>query len=133
MVADYPFAKDRIFAYMNLSDDELLIYDKLYTMLEPQVPPADLVIYLEADVDTCMARIRRRQRPFERNMSQEYLAELIDAYNHYYRPLPALAGAGGSTRGSSTFRNARAISKSSSTSSGNRSREHNTTRPSGRV
>jgi len=84
VVADYPFQKDRIFAYLNLSDDELLIYDKLYAMLEPQVPPADLVIYLMADVDTCMTRIRRRQRSFERQISEEYLAELIDAYNHYY-------------------------------------------------
>ena len=84
MVADYPFEKDRIFAYLNLSDDELLIYDKLYATLEQQVPPPDLVLYLEADVDTCMARIRRRQRPYERDISEDYLAELIDAYNHYY-------------------------------------------------
>lgn len=84
VVADYPFQKDRIFAYLNLSDDELLIYDKLYTMLEAQVPPPDLLVYLVADLDTCMARIRRRQRSFERHISEEYLSELIDAYNHYY-------------------------------------------------
>ena len=84
VVADYPFEKDRIFAYLNLSDDELLIYDKLYTMLESQVPPADLVLYLVADVDTCMARIRKRRRGYEKKMSEDYLAELIDAYNHYY-------------------------------------------------
>jgi deoxyadenosine/deoxycytidine kinase len=84
VVADYPFHKDRIFAYMNLSDDELLIYDKLYAMLEPQVPPADLVLYLEADVDTCIGRIRRRQRAYERHIAREYLVELIDAYNHFY-------------------------------------------------
>lgn len=84
VVADYPFHKDRIFAYLNLSDDELLIYDKLYAMLEPQVPPANLVLYLEADVDTCLGRIRRRQRSYERNISKSYLAELIDAYNHFY-------------------------------------------------
>jgi len=84
VVADYPFQKDRIFAYLNLSDDELLIYDKLYAMLEAQVPPPDLVLYLVADVDTCMARIRKRQRAFERHMSPEYLTELIDAYHHYY-------------------------------------------------
>lgn len=84
VVADYPFQKDRIFAYLTLTDDELLIYDKLFALLEPQVPPPDLLIYLEADVDTCMARIKRRQRSFERQISEEYLAELIDAYNHYY-------------------------------------------------
>ena len=84
VVADYPFPKDRIFAYLNLTDDELLIYDKLYSMLERQVPAPDLVLYLVADVDTCLARIKKRQRVFERNMSSEYLAELLDAYNHYY-------------------------------------------------
>ncbi|MEM1203473.1 MAG: deoxynucleoside kinase [Acidobacteriota bacterium] len=84
VVADYPFDKDRIFAYLNLTDDELLIYDKLYSMLEPQVPKPDLVLYLVADIDTCMARIRRRNRQYERKISQDYLVELIDAYNHYY-------------------------------------------------
>jgi deoxyadenosine/deoxycytidine kinase len=84
VVADYPFPKDRIFAYLNLSDDELLIYDKLYSLLEPQVPAPDLLIYLVADIDTCMARIRKRQRSFERQLSREYLGELLDAYNHFY-------------------------------------------------
>ena len=54
VVADYPFQKDRIFAYLNLTDDELLIYDKLYAMLESQVPAPDLMLYLVADVETCM-------------------------------------------------------------------------------
>lgn len=84
VVADYPFEKDRIFAYLNLSDDELLIYDKLYKMLEAQVPAPDLVIYLVADVDTCMGRIHKRGRNYERKMSADYMVELIDAYNHYY-------------------------------------------------
>jgi len=84
LVADYCFQKDRIFAYLTLSDDELMLYEKLYSTLEPQVPSPDLVIYLTADVATCMARIRRRQRSFERELSEEYLAELIDAYNHFF-------------------------------------------------
>ncbi len=84
MLADYTFPKNRIFAYLNLSDDELLIYDKLYAMLEPQVPVPDLVLYLVADVETCVGRIKKRQRSFEKNISRTYLAELIDAYNHYY-------------------------------------------------
>ena len=84
VVADYPFQKDRIFAYLNLTDDELLIYDKLYAMLEPQVPAPDLVLYLVADVETCMQRIRKRDRSYEKRLSGEYLRELIDAYNHYY-------------------------------------------------
>jgi deoxyadenosine/deoxycytidine kinase len=84
LLADYAFPKDRIFAYLTLSDDELMLYDKLYTLLEPQVPVPDLVLHLVADVDTCMERIKRRQRAEEKSISRDYLAELIDAYNHYY-------------------------------------------------
>ena len=84
VLADYTFEKDRIFAYLNLTDEELSLYDKLYKLLEPQVRRPDLVLYLVADVETCLERIKRRQRSIERNMSGEYLAELIDAYNHFY-------------------------------------------------
>jgi len=84
LVADYTFQKNRIFAYLNLSDDELMLFDKLYALLEPQVPVPDLVIHLVADVDTCMERIRKRARTVEKTISPQYLVELIDAYNHYY-------------------------------------------------
>jgi deoxyguanosine kinase len=84
LVADYTFQKSRIFAYLNLSDDELMLFDKLYTLLEPQVPVPDLVLYLVADAGTCLERIRKRARNVEKAISHEYLAELIDAYNHYY-------------------------------------------------
>ena len=84
VISDYTFQKDRIFAYLTLSDDELALYDKLYATLEPNIATPDLVLYLTADVDTCMARIRRRGRGFEREISEEYMAELIDAYNHYF-------------------------------------------------
>lgn len=84
LVADYTFQKNRIFAYLNLSDDELMLFDKLYALLEPQIPVPDLVLYLVADVATCMERIRRRARSVEKTISEEYLSELIDAYNHYY-------------------------------------------------
>ena len=84
LVGDYTFQKSRIFAYLNLSDDELMLFDKLYTLLEPQVPVPDLVLYLVADASTCMERIRKRARNVEKEISHEYLAELIDAYNHYY-------------------------------------------------
>jgi deoxyadenosine/deoxycytidine kinase len=84
LLADYTFPKNRIFAYLNLSDDELLLFDKLYTLLEPQIPAPDLVLYLVADLETCLKRINKRKRDFESNMSSTYMAELIDAYNHYY-------------------------------------------------
>jgi len=84
VIADYVFQKDRIFAYLTLADDELALYDRLYATLEPAIPVPDLVLYLTADVDTCMARIRKRARGFEREISEDYMAELIDAYNHYF-------------------------------------------------
>jgi deoxyadenosine/deoxycytidine kinase len=84
LISDYTFQKNRIFAYLNLSDDELMLFDKLYALLEPQIPVPDVVLYLAADVDTCFERIRKRAREVERMISHEYLAELIDAYNHYY-------------------------------------------------
>ena len=84
VLADYTFDKDRIFAYLNLSDDELSLYDKLYKLLEPQVRTPDLMLYLVADVDTCIERVKRRQRSFERHLAGDYLAQLIDAYNHYF-------------------------------------------------
>ena len=84
VVSDYTLQKNRIFAYLTLSDDELMLFDKLYALLEPQVPVPDLVIHLVADVDTCLERIKKRARPMEKQMSREYMIELIDAYNHYY-------------------------------------------------
>ena len=84
LVADYTFPKNRIFAYLNLSDDELMLFDKLYTLLEPNLAVPDLVIYLVANLETCMERIAKRDRTFERTMSEDYMRELLDAYNHYY-------------------------------------------------
>ena len=84
LVSDYTFQKNRIFAYLNLSDTELMLFDKLYALLEPQIPVPDLVLYLVADLDTCMERIRKRARAVEKTISENYMAELIDAYNHYY-------------------------------------------------
>jgi deoxyadenosine/deoxycytidine kinase len=84
LLVDYTFPKNRIFAYLNLSDDELMLFDKLFTLLEPQVPNPDLVLYLTADLDTCMSRLKKRPHPYERHISAEYMSQLIDAYNHYY-------------------------------------------------
>ena len=83
-IADYTFAKSRLFAYLNLVDDELMLFDKLYDLLEPQLRGPDLLIFLTADVQTCMARIHKRQRAIEQNISANYLGQLIEAYNHYY-------------------------------------------------
>src|SRR5262249_53711503 len=93
LVSDYTFQKNRIFAYLNLSDDELMLFDKLYALLEPQVPAPALALYLGAAVDTCMERTRKRPRTVDKSMSPKYIADLIDPYNpyyHYYRRSPLL-------------------------------------------
>ena len=81
---DYIFPKDKIFAYLNLDDSELLIYDKLYAMLEPQTPKPDLVIYLQAETDRLAERIKGRNRGYEAEISEAYVNEVNKAYNYYF-------------------------------------------------
>jgi deoxyguanosine kinase len=83
-VSDYVFDKSRLYAYLNLEDSELLIYEKLYALLAESVPRPDLVVYLQAPTEILMKRIRTRGRPEESRLSEEYLAEVNRAYNHYF-------------------------------------------------
>lgn len=84
IVCDYILQKDRIFAYLNLSDSELMVYEKLYTLLEPNIPRPDLVIYLQATQDVLMQRIKKRNLDYEKSISREYLKELTQAYNYFF-------------------------------------------------
>lgn len=84
VVADYTMAKDRIFARLNLDDEEFRLYDRLYQILTPPLPRPDLVIYLEGSIETCMRRIRQRGREFERGLEADYLQRLKDAYNAFF-------------------------------------------------
>jgi deoxyguanosine kinase len=84
VVADYTMSKDRIFARLNLDDEEFRLYDRLYQMLTAALPRPDLVVYLEADISTCLRRIRLRGREFERSIEPDYLRRLKDAYNAYF-------------------------------------------------
>ncbi len=84
VVADYHFPKDKIFACLNLDDSELLIYDRLYTLLSETVPKPDLVLYLQGSLETCMSRIKRASRAVEKGITPEYIAQLIEAYNYYF-------------------------------------------------
>jgi len=84
IIADYTFPKDKIFAYLTLEDSELMIYNRLYDLLYETVPKPDLVIYLQASLDTLMRRIKKRGRAYEKSISSTYLQELSDAYSHYF-------------------------------------------------
>ncbi len=83
-LVDYVFERSRLFAYLNLDDSELLIYDKLYALLAESVPRPDLVVYLQAPSEVLMRRVKARGRPEESQLSEEYLAEVNRAYNHFF-------------------------------------------------
>jgi len=84
VVADYHFPKDKIFACINLDDSELLIYDRLYTLLSESVRKPDLVIFLQGSIETCLKRIKKKPRTLEKAVTPDYLAQLIEAYNYYF-------------------------------------------------
>jgi deoxyguanosine kinase len=83
-ISDYLFAKDRIFAYLNLNDHELALYEQIYQMLEPKIVRPDLVIFLQADTDTLLRRIKLRNRSFEKDINHDYIAAVNEAYNQYF-------------------------------------------------
>lgn len=84
LVSDYLFAKDWLFAHLNLENDELAVYESVYTALAERIPAPTLVVYLKASVDTLMDRIAVRDRPYERNMEREYIAALSAAYDDLF-------------------------------------------------
>ena len=84
VICDYLFAKDRIFAYLNLNEDELLLYEHIYDFLDDAIPRPDLVVYLQASTNMLMERIKRRGRDYEKKISQEYVRELNERYNSFF-------------------------------------------------
>jgi deoxyguanosine kinase len=86
-IADYLFDKDKIFAYLNLDDNELFIYQRLYDLLAHDVPSPDLVVFLQAPTDVLLRRMHTRRRDPESVALQpddDYLAELNEAYHHFF-------------------------------------------------
>lgn len=84
LLADYTFAKDALFARINLRGDELTMYHRVHEALAEKIPLPDLTVYLSASVDTLMARIALRDRPYERAMERGYIAELAAAYDDFF-------------------------------------------------
>lgn len=83
-ISDYIFDKDKIFAYLNLQEDELKLYENLVSALEKNIATPDLVIYLQSSVDRLMHNIKIRNREIEKSISQNYIEDLNEAYNHFF-------------------------------------------------
>ncbi|HMA88998.1 MAG TPA: deoxynucleoside kinase [Burkholderiales bacterium] len=83
-VSDFLLDKDPLFARITLTGDELSLYDRIYEALRPHAPTPDLVVYLQAQPDTLIERVRRRAEQFERGISEEYLALLAEGYARFF-------------------------------------------------
>jgi deoxyguanosine kinase len=94
LITDYTFAKDALFARINLAGDELDMYYNVHDALAEKIPLPQLVVYLQAETDVLMQRIARRDRPYERQMERDYIATLNDAYedffDDYFQGVPVL-------------------------------------------
>jgi deoxyguanosine kinase len=84
VVSDYLFEKDKLFAYVNLSDAELTLYNRYYQMFHAQVPAPDLVIYLQASPEVLKQRLKRKGVAGERAISDEYIEQVVHAYEHFF-------------------------------------------------
>ncbi len=84
LIADYTFAKDSLFARINLKGDELDMYQRVHEALAEKIPLPDLLVYLRADTDVLMQRIALRDRSYERNMERSYIEELNHAYEEFF-------------------------------------------------
>jgi len=80
LISDYTFAKDELFAWLNLKDDELAMYGRVHAALGEKIPKPNLIVYLQADHEVIMRRIAHRDRPYERNMDPDYIRDLTSAY-----------------------------------------------------
>lgn len=83
-VADYIFEKDRIFAYMNLNDEDLKIYEMLANHIQKNIVNPDLIIYLQSTPERLFANIKHRDREEEREITLEYIEKLNEAYNYFF-------------------------------------------------
>ncbi|MBN2417681.1 2-amino-4-hydroxy-6-hydroxymethyldihydropteridine diphosphokinase [bacterium] len=84
MIADFIFSKDKIFAYMNLEKRDLVLYERIATLMETELPKPDLVIYLQSSTEKLLENIRKRNRKYEKHMSSDYIKRLNDAYNEFF-------------------------------------------------
>lgn len=84
IISDYVFAKDRIFAYMNLDENEVNLYEEIYKLLDAKIPKPDLVIFLQATPEVLIERVKIRNRDYEKEIDTDYLEALMHSYNEFF-------------------------------------------------
>lgn len=84
IICDYLFEKDKIYAYQTLTDDELLVYEKIYGILSERVPKPDLVIYLQVSLSTLVRRIAKEGDEVEKNISEKFLEDIVEAFDYFF-------------------------------------------------
>jgi deoxyadenosine/deoxycytidine kinase len=84
ILSDFIFERDKIFAFINLGDEELRIYEQYFSLLSEQLPKPDLVIYLQTTTEALMRRIEKSEKNFEGQISVDYLAEVVKAFDHFF-------------------------------------------------
>ena len=84
VICDYLFEKDKIYAYQTLSDEELVVYDRIYSILSERVPKPDFVVYLQISLPTLLRRIAKEGSSLERNISEKYLEDIVEAFDYFF-------------------------------------------------
>ncbi len=84
IICDYLFEKDKIYAYQTLSDDELLVYERIYGILSERVPKPDLVIYLQISLASLTRRIAKEGDSVEKNIAEKYLEDIVEAFDYFF-------------------------------------------------
>lgn len=94
VICDYLFEKDKIYAYQTLSDEELIVYERIYSILSERIAKPDLTIYLQISLPTLLERIDREGSILEKNISEKYLEDILEAFDYFffnYQTPPLLA------------------------------------------
>jgi len=84
VICDYMFEKDKIYAYQTLTDDELVVYDRIYSILTERVAKPDLVIYLQISLPTLLKRINKEGSELEKNIAEKYLEDVLGAFDYFF-------------------------------------------------
>jgi len=84
IICDYLFEKDKIYAYQTLTDDELIVYERIYSIFAERVAKPDLVIYLQISLPTLLKRIATDGSPLQKNISEKYLEDILEAYDYFF-------------------------------------------------